>query len=142
MTADVLYQLRLKLADEAAELGRNDTDNPRIAPLTAVLSRHGATLKCLYDAFADYVRTAEAANAGDYPLYEWTKETIEDPEKRAKHMKSFTLAVGGAETYPKSKADALEADLKPLVGGAIVTALAKHDTNPAHNPQMPKRFRK
>lgn len=142
MTADVRYQLRLKLADEAAELGRNDAENPKIAPLAAVLSKHEATLKCLYDAFADYVRAAEASNAGDYPLYEWTKETIEDPEKRAKHMKSFTLAVGGDETYSKSKADALEADLKPLVGGAIVTELAKHDTNPAHNPQMPKRFRK
>jgi hypothetical protein len=31
--------------------------------------------------------------------------------------------------------------LKPLVGGALVTRLAKHDTNPANNPQPPARFR-
>lgn len=141
MTTDVLYQIRLKLTDEAAELGRNDPDNARIAPLTEVLRKHETSLKCLYDAFADYVRTAEKGNIADYPLYQWTKETIDDPAKRAKHLKSFTLAVEGQEVYPKSSADALEADLQPLVGGAIVAAMAKHDTNPTHNPQMPKRYR-
>ena len=39
------------------------------------------------------------------------------------------------------EADALEAELAPLVGGPAVTALAKHDTNPANNPQPPKRYR-
>ncbi len=42
----------------------------------------------------------------------------------------------------KEKADPLEADLKPLVGAGLVTRLAKHDTNPANNPQPPARYRK
>ena len=76
------------------------------------------------------------------PLYEWTKATIEDPTKKAKYLKSFTLYVDGNEVYAKEKADALEAELQPLVGGALVTRMSKHDTNPANNPQPPERYRK
>ena len=64
------------------------------------------------------------------------------PPRRAKYQKSFTLYVDGDEVYAKDKADALEADLQPLVGGGLVTRLAKHDTNPANNPQPPARYRK
>ena len=42
---------------------------------------------------------------------------------------------------PREKADPLEADLKPFDGGEIVTKLTKHDTNPANNPQPPKKYR-
>ncbi len=78
----------------------------------------------------------------NYPLYQWTKDTIEQPAKRQKYQKSFTLYVDGAEVYSRERADALEADLRPLVGGPLITRLAKHDTNPATNPQMPARYRK
>src|SRR5712691_11516560 len=50
------------------------------------------------------------------PLYAWT---VADPAKEAKYTKSFTLYVGGDEVCERSKADALEAELKPLVGGPI-----------------------
>jgi hypothetical protein len=62
--------------------------------------------------------------------------------KKEKYQKSFTLYVDGDEVYAKAKADALESDLEPLVGGGLVTRLAKHDTNPANNPQPPARYRK
>ena len=32
---------------------------------------------------------------------------------------------------------ALEAELKPLVGGSIVARMFRYDTDPAHNPQPP-----
>src|SRR5262249_6952348 len=70
-------------------------------------------------------------------LYEWTKKTVDDPAKKAKYLKSFTLYVAGQEVYEKDKADALEAELKPLVGGPIVANMFKYDTDPAHNPQPP-----
>jgi hypothetical protein len=38
-------------------------------------------------------------------------------------------------------ADALEADLQSLVGGALVTRVSKHDTNPANNLQVPAVYR-
>jgi hypothetical protein len=136
------YQVRIDLAEEAAAAARRDPRSPALAPLPEILARHRATLKCQFDAFADYVAAAERQGDKDFPLYRWTKATIENPAKKAKYLKSFTLYVDGEEVYAKDKADALEADLQPLVGGRLVTRLAKHDTNPANNPQPPARYRK
>lgn len=136
------YQLRIDLADEIAPVARRDPDDPALGPLPAILRRHHATLKCQYDAFADYVAEAERRGIDQYPLYQWTKDTIEEPAKQAKYQRSFTLYVAGEETYAKDLADALEAELRPLVGGGLITRLAKHDTNPANNPQMPARYRR
>ena len=135
------YQLRINLSDQAAEAARAGEDHPDLEPLAAILARHNAVLKCQYDAFAGYCAEAERQGVDRYPLYAWTKATIEDPVKKARYVKSFTLHVDGDEVYGKDQADALEADLAPLVGGPAVTAMAKHDTNPANNPQPPKRYR-
>ena len=138
MNQELKYQLRLTLADPYDKVARNHPDDPAIAPLTQVLHRHDAVLKCQHDAFADYVREAEANGVDKYPLYAWTKQTVDDPVKEAKYTKSFTLYVGGDEVYEKRKADALEAELKPLVGGPIVAKMFRYDTDPAHNPQPPR----
>jgi hypothetical protein len=135
------YQVRIDLADAFAEMARRDPGNAALTPLTDILANHRATMKCQFDAFADYVAAAETQGAANYPLYEWTKATIEDPAKKEKYVKSFTLYVDGQEVYVKPAADALEADLQPLVGGGLITRLSKHDTNPANNPQPPARFR-
>jgi hypothetical protein len=58
---------------------------------------------------------------------------VDDPVKEAKYTKSFTLYVGGDEVYERTKADALEAELKPLVGGPIVARMFRYDTDPAHS---------
>jgi hypothetical protein len=136
------YQLRIYLADELAEVARRDPDAPALGPLPHVLKKHGSIMKCQLDAFADYVAEAEVHGIGGYPLYEWTKATIEDPVKRAKYLRSFALHVKGKEVYPMQEADTLEADLLPLVDGKSILRLSRHDTNPANNPQMPERFRK
>lgn len=135
------YQLRIDLDDAAAEAARRDPDDPAVASLTALLGRHGAVLKCQFDAFADYVAEAESQGKDGYPLYAWTKDTIEDAAKKAKYLKSFSIYIDGEAVYAKEKADALETDLRPLVGGAMIKRLSKHDTNPANNPQMPARYR-
>jgi hypothetical protein len=136
------YQIRIDLRGELADAARRDLDNPAIRPLADLLARHRATMRCQFDAFAAYVTEAEEQGTADYPLYAWTKATIENPEKKAKYLKSFTLYVDGKEVYAKPLADALEADLEPLVGGEMITRLSKHDTNPAHNPQVPPEHRK
>ena len=138
MSDDLKFQLRLTLRDEFAEVARNDPADASISALADILSRHDAVLKCQFDAFADYVTAAEANGIDNFPLYEWTKKTIEDPAKKAKYTKSFALYVGGKEVYEKDEADALEADLKPLVGGLIVAQMFRYDTDPAHNPQPPR----
>jgi hypothetical protein len=136
------FQLRIILGDAFAEAARRDDGDPSIAPLQAVLVKHNAALKCQFDAFAGYVAEAEKFGTENYHLYEWTKATIENPAKKAKYIKSFTLYVDGDEVYAREKAEALEADLKPLVGRGLITRLSKHDTNPANNPQAPARYRK
>ena len=135
------YQLRLYLDDTLSAAARENADVPALAALSAVLRKHQAALKCQYDAFEAYVSDAERQGPEDYPLYAWTKATIEDPEKKAKYLKSFTLYVDGAEVYSKAKAEALEADLQPLVDGKAILRLSKHDTNPSNNPQIPERYR-
>jgi hypothetical protein len=136
------YQVRIDLADEPAEVARRNPADPALAPLPAILKSHHAIMKSQFDAFAGYVAEAERHGIEKYPLYHWTKATIENPAKKAKYVKSFTIYVDGDEVYAKAKADALEAELQPLVGGGLVTRLAKHDTNPANNPQPPARYRR
>ena len=131
------YQIRINLSDSAAQLLRRDPKCEKMPPLAVILKNHNATLKCQFDAFADYVDEAESCGVKYYPLYEWTKATILDPVKKAKYLKSFSLYVGNKEIYPKCEADTLEADLKSMVGGEVITQICKYDTNPANSPQPP-----
>ncbi len=142
MSGEWQYQLRIDLSEELAAVARRDAGDAALAPLGEVLRRHGAELVCQYDAFAGYVAEAEARGVESYPLYAWTKATIEDPAKQAKYLKSFTLYLDGAQVYPKDRAEALEADLRPLLASGLIAKLAKYDTNPANNPQPPAQYRR
>lgn len=139
MTPQWQYQVRFDLSDSAmAESVRSERGDPALAPLIDILARHRAAPKCQFDAFAEYVAAAEANDTEKYPLYAWTKATIEDAAKKAKYLKSFTLYVEGREIYAKEIADALEADLQPLAASGLITRLSKYDSNPANNPQPPQ----
>jgi hypothetical protein len=94
-----------------------------------------------FDAFASYVVEAEKEGPENFPLYKWTKAVVEDPAKRPKHINTFAMHVSGKEVYPKAAADALEADLQPLLGGRLVTRMSRHDTNPVNNLQVPSEYR-
>jgi DNA-binding transcriptional regulator WhiA len=59
--------------------------------------------------------------------------------QKEKYLKSFTLYVDDREVYAKEIADALEADLQPLARSGLINRISKFDTNPANNPQPPKR---
>jgi len=135
------YQIRLDLADAYAAIARERHDDPAFKPIAEILARHGAALQNQFEAFSHYVEEAERQGPQDFPLYKWTKATIEDPVKKAKHLKIFTLYVDGQEVYPQAKAEALEAELRALVGGGIIEKLAKYDTNPENNPQAPAHLR-
>ena len=109
--------------------------------LNEVLRAHDAELVCQYDAFAGYCEQAERLGQDDLPLYKWTKATIDNPQKKAKYIKIFTLYVQGEEVYAKESAEALERDLEPMVGGPVIEKLSKYDSNPENNPQVPERYR-
>ena len=86
-------------------------------------------------------RRSRRARRRNYPLYHWTKATIENPAKKEKYLKSFALYVNDREVYAKEIADALEAELQPLATSGLVTRISKYNTNPADNPQPPQRPR-
>ncbi len=135
------HQLRIYLSDELAEVARRDRDNLALKPLTDILKQHQAALVSQFDAFENYVAEAEKEGPEGFPLYKWTKATVDNPAQRAKHIKTFALHVSGDEVYAREAADALEADLQPLVGGGLVMRMSKHDTNPANNLQVPAEYR-
>ena len=81
------YQVRIDLADEPAEVARRNPADPALAPLPEILARHHAIIRSQFDAFAGYVAEAERHGVENYPLYHWTKATIENPAKQAKYQK-------------------------------------------------------
>ncbi|MFL9966740.1 hypothetical protein PQR02_38440, partial [Paraburkholderia sediminicola] len=97
MTAPLQFQLRITVSPELAHALRADSSYAAHAALRDVLRGHGATLKCQFDAFADYVSEAERLGTENYPLYQWTRDTIENPQKKAKYLQSFTVYVNGDE---------------------------------------------
>lgn len=131
------YQVRIQFSGDFAKLVRREPLNQALKPLNDVLTKFKATLTCQFDAFVDYVAEAEKNGVQHYPLYQWTKATIENPAKQAKHLCFYTVYVSGDEVYPKEVADAMEADLSFLVDGIRIKGTAKYDTNPANNPQPP-----
>jgi hypothetical protein len=136
------YQVRIYLTDELAETARRDDRAEALQPIMHVLAKHRATMKSQFDAFAEYVREAERQGTESDPLYQWTKETIEDPEKRKKHVRAFAIQVDGEVLYDKDAADALEAALQPLLRDGLITRMSKHDNDPANTMPIPDRFRK
>jgi hypothetical protein len=131
------YQLRLTVSDKLAAALREDPLARFYPALHDVLRNRNASLKCQYDAFADYVSEAERDGPEHYPLYEWTRQTIANPEKQAKYLRSFTLYVNGDEVYGSEFADPLEADLLALGVAGGIEKVHRYDTNPANNPQPP-----
>jgi hypothetical protein len=134
------HQLRVYLDDDLAEAAYQG-DRTALQPLDAVLRGHDATLVSQFRAFEDYVAEAEANGVDKFPLYRWTKATIQDPAMRARHIRSFAVRVADQEVYGKDVADRIEADLKPLVGGDLVKRMSRHDTNPANNIPVPAAYR-
>jgi len=139
MSSPLQFQLRITASPELANALRADACCASYVALRELLHTHRATLKCQFDAFADYVSEAERMGAQNYPLYEWTRQTIENPEKKAKYLQSFTIYVNGAEVYDKDVADALEADLSKLGDAHGILRVLRFDTDPANNPQPPTR---
>lgn len=141
MSDDWNYQIRITLTEEGAAKFRSDPESPEFSMLHSILMKHNAALKCQYDAFAEYVAVAESEGVEKYFLYQWTKDTIEDPKKKSKYLRSFTIYVLDQQIYSGDVADAIEKDLSSLPENSFVLGVSKYDTNPANNPQMPEKYR-
>ena len=140
-SVDWRFQLRLQITDEYAEWLREGRRVDALRSLQEILESHEASVVCQYDAFADFCARSERNGDQDLPLYKWTLATIRNPDKKAKYTKIFTIYVRGEEVYEQSIAETLENELKRLVGGSVIEDLAKYDSNPANNPQVPQKYR-
>ena len=106
--------------------------------IKSLARKHGTTLVCTYDAFVDYCREAESNSVEDYPLYAWTKQTIENPEKKQKHLKSFAFYRNNDQVYERALAETIYYELLPLADNGTIDEVKLIDSNPANNPQPPK----
>jgi hypothetical protein len=136
------YQIRVNLADAFAAAAKANPVDAALKPLTDVLAKYSATMKNQFDAFADFCKDAEARNDTDTDMYRWTKATVDTPGKEQQYATRFTIyADGGREVHSKTIADALEADLQPLMG-TLLTKISKIESDPAKNPQAPAKYRR
>tara|TARA_B100001540_G_C15701474_1_gene594094 strand:+ start:643 stop:1062 length:420 start_codon:yes stop_codon:yes gene_type:complete len=138
MSEDWLYQIRIRVNDEMSSNLRKNKPSGLARQIKSLARKHGTTLVCTYDAFVDYCREAESNSVEDYPLYAWTKQTIENPEKKQKHLKSFAFYRNNDQVYEKALAETIYSELLPLADNGTIDEVKLIDSNPANNPQPPK----
>ena len=138
MSEDWLYQIRIRVNDEMSSNLRKNKPSGLARQIKSLARKHGTTLVCTYDAFVDYCREAESNSVENYPLYAWTKQTIENPEKKQKHLKSFAFYRNNDQVYEKALAEAIYSELLPLADNGTIDEVKLIDSNPANNPQPPK----
>ena len=136
--SDWLYQVRIRVSDNLSESLRSGNHTDLAQKLDKISNDHGMSLVCTYDAFKGYCDEAEENGIHEYALYEWTKSTIENPEKKAKHLKSFAFYRGFEQIYEKELALSLEENLEKLGISDDLLEIKVIDSNPANNPQPPK----
>ena len=138
MSEDWLYQIRIRVNDEMSSNLRKNKPSGLARQIKSLARKHGTTLVCTYDAFVDYCREAESNSVENYPLYAWTKQTIENPEKKQKHLKSFAFYRNNDQVYERALAETIYSELLPLADNGTIDEVKLIDSNPANNPQPPK----
>ena len=133
-----LYQLRMRVSQSLADDLRGQQSFDLSKKIATITNDHGARLVCVYDGFRDYCLEAEANGVEKYHLYEWTKTTIENPEKKKKHLKAFSFYKGNDQVYEKEFAMSLETKIRALASFEEIEEVTLIDSNPANNPQPPK----
>ena len=134
-----MYQVRIRVNDVLSKNLRTNELSKTAENILDIAKKHGTRPVCTYDAFCDYCAEAEANDIEKYSLYDWTKQTIENPEKKEKHIKSFAFYKDNDQVYDKILAVALHEDLLPLKNNGLIEELTLIDSNPKNNPQPPSK---
>lgn len=137
MSEDWLYQVRIKVQKEIAEAIRFNYVNEIAEKIVTIAKKHKTSLVCTLDAFTGYVKEAEKNGVDGYPLYAWTKRTIENKEKVKKHSEAFAFYYKEEQVYSNKIAEKLHNDLLVLYDVGEIKELRLIDTNPDNNPQPP-----
>ena len=142
MNNDWLYQVRVYFSLNFVNLYNSNKSSDLKTKLLQILQKNNADLLSQYDGFMGYVLEAEKNGIDNYPLYQWTKDSLEKSGKTEKYRTSYTIYVNNEEVYSKEEADNLEKDLKLIIDKVSILRISKHDTNPANNPQPPSKYNK
>ena len=133
-----LYQIRIKVTENISEDLRSKQKQSLSKKIKKIADTYNMTLVCTFEAFKEYCDEAEQNGIEKYGLYHWTKSTIEDPLKKSKHLKSFAFYLGNDQIYEKELATDIESHLKEIDDQELLE-INLIDSNPANNPQPPKR---
>ena len=132
------YQIRIFVTSDLSADLRSFQYSAAAKAILKVATDNSMEPICTYDAFKGYCDEAEENGIEEYALYDWTKATIENPEKKAKHLKSFAFYRGFEQIYEKELALLLEKKLLDLGLSDDLLEVKVIDSNPANNPQPPK----
>ena len=140
MTEKWLFQVRLYFSSDFTKTFNSDKNSNEKEKLITVLNKHNAELLSQFDGFMGYVLEAEKNGIDNYPLYQWTKDSLTRKDKIEKYHNSYTVYINSEEVYSENLANNIENDLLELVDKETVLRISKHDTNPKNNPQPPSKY--
>tara|TARA_Y100001970_G_scaffold78136_1_gene99434 strand:+ start:1681 stop:2106 length:426 start_codon:yes stop_codon:yes gene_type:complete len=140
MTEKWLFQVRLYFSSDFTKTFNSDKNSKKKEKLITVLNKHNAELLSQFDGFMGYVLEAEKNGIDNYPLYQWTKDSLTRKDKLEKYHNSYTVYINTEEVYSENLANNIENDLLELVDKETVLRISKHDTNPKNNPQPPSKY--
>ena len=140
MTEKWLFQVRLYFSSDFTKIFNSDNNSKEKVKLITVLNKHNAELLSQFDGFMGYVLEAEKNGIDNYPLYQWTKDSLARKDKIEKYHNSYTVYINSEEVYSENLANNIENDLLELVDKETILRISKHDTNPKNNPQPPSKY--
>ena len=140
MTEKWLFQVRLYFSSDFTKTFNSDKNSKKKEKLIKVLNKHNAELLSQFDGFMGYVLEAEKNGIDNYPLYQWTKDSLSRKDKIEKYYNSYTVYINTEEVYSENLANNIENDLLELVDKETILRISKHDTNPKNNPQPPSKY--
>ena len=141
MTEKWLFQVRLYFSSDFTKTFNSDKNSKEKVKLITVLNKHNAELLSQFDGFMGYVLEAEKNGIDNYPLYQWTKDSLSRTDKIEKYYNSYTVYINTEEVYSENLANNIENDLLELVDKETILRISKHDTNPKNNPQPPSKYK-
>ena len=134
---DWLYQIRIVVTSALSKDLRSRGASATAKKIIEIAKKYEMQAVCTYDAFKAYCEEAERNGLDGYSLYNWTKATLADPDKREKHQTSFAFYRDNDQIYPKDVAETLYQDLRALNSSEILDVKII-DSNPENNPQPPQ----
>lgn len=140
MTKKWLFQVRLYFSSAFTKTFNSDRNSKEKEKLIRILNKHNADLLSQFDGFMGYVLEAEKNGIDNYPLYQWTKDSLARKDKIEKYHNSYTVYINSEEVYSENLANNIENDLLELVDKETILRISKHDTNPKNNPQPPSKY--